>query len=81
MYHPELLSFTVQVRTLCEKAKEILMDESNVQVCCLHALFLFSTACLFFLLILCQIAYSCCLVGSGVKVILVRVGYFCCTCF
>lgn len=25
--------FIVQVRALCEKAKEILMEESNVQVC------------------------------------------------
>lgn len=29
----ECLSSLLQVRVLCEKAKEILMDESNVQVC------------------------------------------------
>ena len=28
------MQFTVQVRALCEKAKEILMEESNVQVFC-----------------------------------------------
>ena len=31
--------FMIQVRALCEKAKEILMDESNVQV--LYSLMLF----------------------------------------
>ena len=28
------MQFMVQVRALCEKAKEILMEESNVQVRC-----------------------------------------------
>ena len=32
------MQFTVQVRALCEKAKEILMEESNVQVLCFTSL-------------------------------------------
>jgi hypothetical protein len=33
------VQFTVQVRALCEKAKEILMEESNVQVLCFTSLY------------------------------------------